>query len=275
MKAFAPFSNDPDKVSDNDYDYAFGAGARAGLTIGYFPYTTLGFSYQTRIDMSAFDKYAGLFAEQGDFDIPANWNAGAAFQLPWRQTLLFDYQKVDYDAVAAVGNPMDPNRFVNQCALPRIGGSTADSDACLGANTGPGFGWRDVTTRKLGWQLELGALTLRAGYSKNDQPIGASEVLFNILAPAVPEEHYTTGFAYPLGSAWAVGMSVMVAKNNPVTGKNPLSNAEASEAQLLAELAAPGSGNTQQAFGSDPEDQDLTLSMRQYEVMFGLSYRFR
>ena len=33
----------------------------------------LGLSYQTRIFMSEFDKYAGLFAGQGDFDIPSNY----------------------------------------------------------------------------------------------------------------------------------------------------------------------------------------------------------
>ena len=30
--------------------------------------------------MSEFDEYAGLFAEQGDFDIPSNWVIGIAIK---------------------------------------------------------------------------------------------------------------------------------------------------------------------------------------------------
>lgn len=274
LKAFARFSNAPDQVSDTGYDYSYGGGYRLGLTSTYFPYTTIGASYQSRLDMSPFDKYAGLFAGQGDFDIPATWNAGLALRLPWRQRLLFDYQKVYFDQVAAVGNPLNPNRFVNECAMPRLGGDSAPSAACLGANTGPGFGWRDVTTRKFGYEIATGALRWRAGYSKNDQPIPSSEVLFNILAPAVPQEHYTAGLSYPLTPAWALELSLMYAHNHAVRGKNPLSNATVSGAELAAALAVPGSVDTSEAFGADADDQDLTLDMRQYEVMLGWSYRF-
>jgi long-chain fatty acid transport protein len=274
LKAFAKFSNDPDRVSENGYSYSYGGGMRVGALFGEIPYLTLGASYQSRIYMTAFDEYAGLFADEGDFDIPSNWNAGAAIGIGTLHRVLVDYQRVNYSEIAAVGKPLDPNRFVNQCALPRLRGDTAASDACLGSANGPGFGWRDVGTLKLGYELNLGDLRLRSGYSRNRQPIPADEVLFNILAPGVPEEHYTAGFAWALGNAWGLEMSATYAKNNAVTGKNPLSNSTASSAQLGAELAVPGSGNTGAAFGVDPDDQDITLEMEQYEVMFGLSYSF-
>jgi hypothetical protein len=70
-------------------------------------------------------------------------------------------------------------------------------------------------------------------------------------------------------------MSATYARNHAVTGKNPLSNATATAAQLAAELATPGAGNTGNAFGPDPDDQDITLEMKQYEVIFGLSYSFQ
>jgi len=274
LKAFAQFSNAPDRVSDNGYSYSYGAGARIGATYGEIPYLTLGASWQSRIVMTAFDEYAGLFADEAHFDIPSNWNAGAAVGIGTAHRLLLDYQHVNFSEVAAVGNPLNPNRFVNGCALPRLRGETGASDACLGSANGPGFGWRDVDTLKLGYEYTLGDLRLRAGYSRNGQPIPADEVLFNILAPAVPEEHYTAGFAWALGNAWGLEMSATYAQNHPVTGKNPLSNSTASEAELAAELVAPGSGNTQDAFGTDPDDQDITLEMEQVEVIFGLGYSF-
>ena len=274
LKAFARFSNAPDKVSDNGYDYSLGGGYRVGLTSTYFPYTTIGASYQSRLDMAPFDKYAGLFAGEGDFDIPANWNAGLAFRLPWQQRVLFDYQKVYFDSVLPVGNPLNPNAFVNGCALPRLGGDDSPNPACLGSATGPGFGWRDVTTRKFGYELTSGAVRLRAGYSKNDQPIPSAEVLFNVLAPGVPQEHYTAGLSYRVTRTWFLDLSLMYADNHPVRGKNPLSNSTATPVELAAALAAPGSVDTSTAFGADPGDQDLTLDMRQYELMLGWSYLF-
>jgi len=273
LKAFAQFSNAPDKVSENGYSYSYGAGVRLGATFSEIPYLTLGASWQSRLHMSAFDEYAGLFADEGDFDIPSTWNAGATIGIGSSHRVLLDYQRVNFSEVAAVGNPLNPNRFVNACALPRLRGETAASDDCLGSASGPGFGWRDVGTWKLGYEFTLGDLRLRAGYSRNHQPIPADEVLFNILAPAVPEEHYTTGLAWALGNAWGLEMSATYARNHPVTGKNPLSNSTASEAELAAELVAP-SGNTENAFGRDADDQDITLEMKQFEVMFGLSYSF-
>ena len=273
LKAFAQFSNAPDRVSENGYSYSYGAGVRVGATYGEIPYLTLGASWQSRIDMSAFEEYAGLFADEGDFDIPSNWNAGATLGIGTAHRVLLDYQHVNFSEVAAVGRPLDPNRFVNGCALPRLRGETGPNEACLGSATGPGFGWRDVDTIKLGYEYTLGDLRLRAGYSHNGQPIPADEVLFNILAPAVPEEHYTAGFAWALGNAWGLEMSATYAQNHPVTGKNPLSNSTATEAELAAELIAP-SGNTADAFGTDPDDQDITLEMEQFEVIFGLSYSF-
>ena len=273
LKAFAKFSNDPDNVSEAGYSYSYGAGARVGVTFAEIPYLTLAASYQSRIDMTPFEEYAGLFADEGDFDIPSSWNAGATVGLGGRHRVLLDYQHVNFSEVAAVGNPLNPNRFVNQCALPRLAGDAARNDACLGSANGPGFGWRDVDTVKLGYELMLGDLRLRTGYSRNGQPIPADEVLFNILAPAVPEEHFTAGFAWALGNAWGLEMSATYARNHPVTGKNPLSNSTADPAVLAAELVAP-TGATAEDFGSDPEDQDITLEMEQYEVMFGVSYSF-
>ena len=274
LQAFAQFSNDPGKVSDAGYSYSYGGGVRLGATLGEIPYVTLGASWQSRLSMTAFDEYAGLFAGEGDFDIPETWNVGVVLGAGTMHRLLLDFQRVYFSETPAVGNTFDGNRFVNGCALPRLRGDTSRQDACLGSESGPGFGWRDVSTAKLGYELVLDDVRLRAGFSKNRQPIPADQVLFNILAPAVPEEHYTAGFSWALGNAWGVEMSATYARNHPVTGKNPLSNSTASASDLAAALAAPGAANTDDAFGPDPDDQDITLQMRQYEVIFGVSYSF-
>jgi long-chain fatty acid transport protein len=282
LNAFAAFSNSPGRVSDQDKDYSLGYGGRVGVFGMAADWLAVGASYQSRIRMQRFDKYEGLFAERGGFDIPSNWNAGITLLLPGQQRLALDYQRINFNEVDSVGRPLDPNRFVNDCALPRLlasqtGGLVGDAGpslACLGADTGPGFGWQDVEVFKLGYQVTLGSFVLRAGYSRGENPIPSSEVLFNILAPGVPEEHYTAGLSFRMTPALSLDLALMYARNNPVRGKNPLSNVDASVLELLGGGALPGAVDTSDAFGADPQDQDITLDMRQYELSLGISYRF-
>ena len=266
LSAFAQFSNAPDKVSDNGHDLAYGVGYRIGGFTALIPAVRLGASYQGRVRMGEFDDYAGLFAEQGDFDIPESWNLGVVLRLTPRHQLLFDYQRINFSQIRSVGNPMDPNRFVNQCALPRLLGSTATSEACLGAATGPGFGWQDMTVRKFGYQYAAQRWKLRLGFSTARQPIPASEVLFNVLAPGVIEQHFTAGFSWRLSSLLELEMAAMFAPDRTVTGQNPLSNVD-----LVGGLPVLG-GSDQGTFGTDPQDQELHLNMRQYELSIGFTW---
>ncbi len=41
---------------------------------------TLGAAYSSKMRMSKFDKYKGLFAEEGGFDIPEHYSLGIAFK---------------------------------------------------------------------------------------------------------------------------------------------------------------------------------------------------
>ncbi len=62
----------------------------------------------------------------------------------------------------------------------------------LGADNGPGFGWRDVTAIKTGIAYApVEKLTLRVGYNYSTQPIPDNQTYFNILAPAVVQHHVT------------------------------------------------------------------------------------
>ena len=262
LQAFAQFSNSPDRVSDNGFDFSYGGGFRLGVQTELLPGLDAGASWQSRIRMSRFKKYEGLFAEQGDFDIPSTWNLGLALKPTPNQRILLDYQRINFNDIASVGLPLDPNRFVNDCALPRLTGNTAASPACLGANGGPGFGWQDVSVVKVGYQYQQGPWAWRVGYSQTEQPIPASEGLFNILAPGVIEKHYTVGTAWQANKNLGLDLSFMYAPPNPVKGKNPLSNVQ------------PLSGGQAINAGIDAGDQDITLDMRQFELTLGVNYTY-
>jgi long-chain fatty acid transport protein len=56
--------------------------------------------------MEEFDKYSGLFAEQGDFDIPANMTVGLAWDVTPTSTVVFDIQHIWYGDVDSIANPL-------------------------------------------------------------------------------------------------------------------------------------------------------------------------
>jgi long-chain fatty acid transport protein len=93
----------------------------------------------------------------------------------------------------------------------------------LGTDGGAGFGWEDMTTIKGGIQLRAGVgWTWRAGYSYGNQPIPDSQVLFNILAPGVEEQHLTFGFSKMINDTQEISFAVMRAFSHAVKGANPL-----------------------------------------------------
>ncbi|MGD8926304.1 MAG: outer membrane protein transport protein, partial [Thioalkalispiraceae bacterium] len=217
LATFAGYSTDAANLSNNGVDTATGFGYKLGIQSELFKGLTLAASYQSKIDMSKFDKYAGLFAEDGNFDIPPTWTLGMALTTTPRSVMTFDVQRIEYGSIPAIANPM--NNLINTTN----GCAAGVTSRCLGGSDGAGFGWRDMTIFKLGWQWEYSAdLTLRAGFSHGKQPIPDSEVVFNILAPAVIEDHLTLGFSYDISKDSELSFEYMHGFKNSVTGANPL-----------------------------------------------------
>jgi len=211
LEAFSGYSSDPSDLTNNNHDSSYGIGGKIGYLGEILPNLNLGASYQTKIWMSRFDKYAGLFAEEGDFDIPATWTIGLAYRIIPELTVLVDVQEIYYSDVKSIHNPLMNNI----------------QDSQLGKDDGAGFGWDDITVLKIGVQWQSSKdWTWRAGYSIGDQPIPRDEVLFNILAPGVVKQHATAGFTRAIGDKQELKFALMYAFENDVTGTNPLDPGE-------------------------------------------------
>ena len=76
-----------------------------------------------------------------------------------------------------------------------------------------------MTTYKLGfeWQRDEDT-TLRFGYSYGEQPVQQADVLFNILAPGVMEQHVTFGLTRKAANGGEWNFSLMYAPEKSVTG---------------------------------------------------------
>jgi long-chain fatty acid transport protein len=211
-QAFASpfFSNSPADVSNRGRDTSYGFGMRIGWFGQITEALSLGAAYSTKVYMTEFDKYKGLFADEGDFDMPENFNVGLAFKVTPKFLVAADYQRINYSGVKAVGNP---SSNLLAC-FP--GGNRA---ACLGGSDGAGFGWADVNVWKLGVQYQVNdRLALRGGYNHSDNPIDAKDVTINILAPGVVQDHVTLGLSYAVGKSGELTVSYMHAFENSVTG---------------------------------------------------------
>ena len=206
----------PTSLTDNGHEISTGVGFAGGVWFAISDSVSAGLAYQSKISMSEFDDYADLFAEDGGFDIPASTKIGLSFAGTNNVRLNLDVEHTEYNDVNSVGNPL---ANIGGCPTAGLGGM--DFEGCLGGSNGAGFGWEDMTTYKLGIEWTGNeTYTWRAGLSFGDQPIQAADLLFNILAPGVMEQHYTVGMTKnkPDGGGWS--FSFMYAPSNTVTGPN-------------------------------------------------------
>jgi long-chain fatty acid transport protein len=215
---FQAFSNDPSKVTNNGNDDAWGLGARVGYQ-GTFGMFSIGASATSKIYMEEFDKYKGLFAEQGDFDIPATFGGGIALHLTPKLTIAADVTRIMYSDVKALNNDGPTadqffdafgNALLNPAATP---GAFLPNG--LGKNDGFGFGWDDATIYKIGVNYAITSnWEVRGGYNYAEVPYDNDQALFNVLAPAVVEKHVTAGFTYSPNHNTEFTVTYMHAFNN-------------------------------------------------------------
>ncbi|MES2369241.1 MAG: outer membrane protein transport protein [Pseudomonadota bacterium] len=202
-------TSDPNHLTGQGFDYSYGAGVKVGW-LGSFldDRVTLGLSYTSRTYMTKFDKYRGLFAEHGDFDIPENYGFGITFKPKKNLVISADVLRINYADIAAIGNrgpgssapaPALYNGASQAAQANQLAGVISIPNATyeLGNDQGMGFGWKNQNVYKLGVQYGVNSrLQVRAGYNYGASPIPNDQLTFNTLAPAVVERHYTTGFTY-------------------------------------------------------------------------------
>jgi long-chain fatty acid transport protein len=238
---FAPFVSDgtANNLTDRGADGSWGLGARLGVLYDASPRLTLGAAYQTVTTQQKFSKYSDLFAQQGAFNVPATATVGLAWKIARPSVVAFDIEHIWYGRIGAVANP-----FSNL----GVGLATSNPSYLLGGANGPGFGWRDTTFYKLGYQTDASQhLTLRAGIAYGKQPVAPSEVLFNILAPGVTEWHYAIGATVKPSAKSELSLALVDVPNVEVSGPNP--------------LEVPGA-------------QRITIGMHQFQIEAGYARKY-
>lgn len=250
LEGFAAISSDSTKLTGNGDDYSYGGGLRVGWLNKTTDDLTLGLSAQTKMKMTKFHKYKGLFAENGGFDIPASVTLGGSYKASNKLTLNGDVQRIFYGSVASISNKLTNVQPIHTGAGGSVGAES------LGGSNGVGFGWQDMDILKIGAEYAYSdALTLRAGASHNSDAFKGTETLFNILAPAVVDTHLSVGATYVATPAISWNFSFTHAFASDITGVN-VNHA------------------TVAGLGSDGTARPIKLEMYQNDLEIGVSYNF-
>ncbi len=212
LQAFQVISSAPANVTNQGYESSTGWGVRVGWMGKVSDTVTLGAAYASKMQMSDFKDYRGLFAEQGAFDIPENYNIGLAVQATPTVLVAFDVQRINYGKITSISNGV-LNSLVNPIGCP------------LGSACGSGFSWQNRTYYKLGLEYAYSKeLNLRGGFNYGEAPFGntANDISFNIIAPGVVERHLTLGLTYKTSTGGELTLAYMHAFSNTVTGPSAI-----------------------------------------------------
>ena len=158
---------------------SYGAGARIDFDNVVGERLRWNVGLQSRVGMSPMASYRGVFADQGDFDIPASATLSMNYLLTPDFSLDAGVQHVQYSAIKPFTSPDLPRRFL----------------ALLGDSSSPVFAWRDLDVYSVGWtwrQDLIGNLQMR--YTTRQQPVPTSRLLESALAPVTAERMLSMGW---------------------------------------------------------------------------------
>jgi long-chain fatty acid transport protein len=209
LGGFSQMSSSPSNLTGGatDFSFSYGGGVRAGVEYDVTPALRVAAAGTSRMYMTNFETYKGLFAGGGNFDIPATVTAGVSYDVRPNITLMADYKHIFYSDVASIANPSPQNPM---------------TDPLLGSSNGPGFGWHDINVYKFGVDWRYNPLwTFRAGYSYNDSPLDKRDIMMHILAPATVQHHITGGLKYRWSDNMDVEFSAMYAPEKSLSGNAP------------------------------------------------------
>ena len=163
---------------------SFGAGARIDFDNQLGERLRWSVGLQSRVGMTPLTSYRGVFADNGDFDIPAS----ATLSLSWLLTPDFSLdaglQRVQYSDIRPFTSQNLPRRFL----------------ALLGDSSSPVFAWRDLDIYSVGWTWHddmLGNLQMR--YTTRQQPVPTSRLLADALAPVTANRMVSASWSQMFG----------------------------------------------------------------------------
>jgi hypothetical protein len=182
---------------------SYGVGMRVDFNNALTERLSWQIGYQSRVNMDAFNAYRGVFAESGQFDIPASANLGLGYALTKDFKIDLGIQRVMYSGITPFTSNALPTRFL----------------ILLGSEVSPAFAWADLNVYSAGFSWRDPADTVWSlHYSTREQPMPTSRLLQNALEPYLSSHDVEFGFAHGFGDFSNLRFSMMYAPTEFVLG---------------------------------------------------------
>ncbi len=174
---------------------AFGFGATVAAKLTALPILDVAVAYETKSSFSDF-KYKGVDQMTGQplpnvtFNQPPALTFGASVKPLPMLLVAADVQMLQWSSTQG----------------------TSDQVGSFGA-----LGWKDQWVYKIGAQLDLEVVKIRAGYNYGKSPVDAAANATTFM-PAISESHVTVGVGLPLASNVALNAGTVISPKVTVTG---------------------------------------------------------
>jgi long-chain fatty acid transport protein len=200
LQSFTADSIHPNSVTNRGGDNAPGIGVKIGFFWNISRTFALGGTFSPQAAMARFKKYAGLFAGDGAFNVPANFSVGFGYHPTPSLTFAMDFQRIFY------------------AGIPSIADQSSNQEL-LGSPNGPGAGWQNINVYKFGFADKLTSrFTVRGGLTHAGDPITPANVTVNIMAPSVSQNQLSGGITYHLSGRDQITATYTHAFNATLTG---------------------------------------------------------
>lgn len=198
----------PENVTNNGYAYARGFTPTIGWLWHINDCLAFGLTYQPKTKMSRLKKYKGFLAQHGRLDVPQKIGAGIAWDFIPCATAAFDVEFIDWNQVKSLKNNLvNSDGTINQ----------------LGADNGPGFGFRNQVYYRFGLEYRaLECFTLRAGYRWVRVPFKKSAAPTNILTDDCVESFVTAGATWDVNPCNELSVLFAYGFNHSVNGTDTI-----------------------------------------------------
>ena len=207
----------PSALPASGSETSYGSGVRLGISQDVGAGVSFRAAYQSQVNMSTLRSYGGVYADAGDFDIPATLDTGFDWDLGGGTSLGFGVSRVMYSDVTPFTSSALPTSLL----------------ALLGDGTSPNFAWRDLTVYSAAWSWQASAdnlVTLR--YFTQQQPEPTSELLNLAMSDSYTDNNFALSLDHRLGDESSIRLGAAYAPSQYYVGNAAYSDTESSSEQI-------------------------------------------
>lgn len=192
--------------SDAAFERSTGHGVRLAYSAPIDDGLSWNLNLQSRLAMDAFESFRGVYADAGDFDLPARVQTQLQWDVSHAAVLAFGVERVFYSDISAFTSATLPTRFLS----------------LLGDGSSPEFAWRDLTIYSVeGAFADTSGAEWSLRYTTRQQPSPTSALLERAMQREFTDTNVALGYRRELGAMGQLWLAASYAPSRYFLGASP------------------------------------------------------